>query len=77
MTKTKAQSILVTVIPEPDVPLRGEGSVEWQLSDLLLNDEHPDFMGETIDAFISSVELVCSDEDLGDIEYPDFDEEVE
>ena len=77
MTKTKRQSFLVTVIPEPDVPLRGEGSVEWQLCDLLLDEEHPDFKGETIDAFISSVKLVCNDEDLGDIEYPDFEEEVE
>ena len=57
MTKQK-QKLCITIIPEEGVPLQGKGSVQWQLMDLLMDQEHPDYIGLLIDGHVDHVELM-------------------
>tara|TARA_A100000164_G_C21591301_1_gene623044 strand:+ start:268 stop:450 length:183 start_codon:yes stop_codon:yes gene_type:complete len=48
----------ITITPTADVPLDGEGSIEWQLKDLLMDIECPDNVMELIDGYVDEVEFI-------------------
>ena len=58
----KEQIYQITITPTKDVPLYGEGSINWQLHDLLTDGEHPDNVIDLIDGFVDEIRLIKKEE---------------
>lgn len=58
----KEQIYQIKITPHADVPLEGEGSIEWQLLDLLDDCDHPNNVMEFISGDIEEIKLIKKEE---------------
>ena len=58
----KEVKFLITISPFEDASLQGEGSIDWQLHDLLIDQDNPNNVMEHIDGHVEEIKLVTSDE---------------
>ena len=48
----------ITITPTKDVPLYGEGSIDWQLHDLLMDEDCNDNVIDLIDGIVDEIRLI-------------------
>ena len=54
---------LITITPFEGASLQGEGSIDWQLHDLLMDQDNPNNVTGDIDGYAEEIKLVSTKED--------------
>ena len=57
---SKAVKFLITITPFEDASLQGEGSIDWQLHDLLMDQDNPNNVMGDIDGCVDEIKLVST-----------------
>ena len=55
---SKQVKFLITISPFEDASLQGEGSIDWQLHDLLIDQDNPNNVMGDIDGYVDEIKLV-------------------